>query len=85
MTLNDIELCIFANGDLLEQTFKPILEVADGSQAQIYDGVEISDDIWVALQIEQHGDGDFEDSGNRVKQIAQPLAAEGISILYCST
>lgn len=79
ITLNDIELSIFAKAGELEKVFGPLLDQVPGLS-----GLEISDELWVALQVEQHGDS-FEASGNRVKDLAQPLAAEGISILYCST
>lgn len=79
ITLNDIELSIFASDEFLEKVFGPLL---DGLAQR---GVEMSEEAWVVLQVEQHGDCDYEKSGNRVLELAQPLAAEGISILYCST
>lgn len=80
ITLNDIELSIFASAEFLEKVFGSLL-----SDSTVQEGVEISEEAWVVLQVEQHGDSDYEKSGNRVLELAQPLAAEGISILYCST
>lgn len=76
--MNDIELSIFAEGAFVDRIFGPILQGKP-------DLVEASDELWVALQVETHGDNDYENSGNRVRELAQPLAAEGISILYVST
>ena len=77
-TLNDIELSIFAEGDFVDRVFGPLLQEHPAL-------AEASDELWVALQVETHGDSDYENSGNRVRELAQPLAAEGISILYVST
>lgn len=77
ITLNDVELSIFASAQFLDKVFGPLLPNLVG--------VEITQEAWVVLQVEQHGDCDYEKSGNRVLELAEPLAAEGISILYCST
>lgn len=80
LTLNAIELSLFADRELVDRVF-PLEERQQLAQA----GVEISEDIWIALQVEQHDDDSWDSSGGRVKDISAPLAAEGISILFLST
>lgn len=46
--------------------------------------IEVSEDLWIALQVEGHDD-DGETSGIRLRDISAPLAAAGISILFLST
>ena len=75
-----MELSIFADADLIDTVFqgecKELLERS---------GVEVCEDTWIALQVEQHDDDSWEFSGGRVRDISAPLAAEGISILFLST
>ena len=75
-----MELSIFADVDLIDTVF------AGANQERLQnDGVEVSEDTWVALQVEQHDDDAWELSGGRVRDISAPLAAAGISILFLST
>lgn len=47
--------------------------------------IEISEDVWIALQVEGHDEEGDETSGIRLRDISAPLAAAGISILFLST
>jgi hypothetical protein len=80
LTLNEVELSIFADEQLVRSVF------ADKSSEHGLQGIEISEDTWLALQVESHDQDDgWETSGGRVRDISAPLAAEGISILFLST
>ncbi|GAA5913894.1 hypothetical protein JCM6882_004389 [Rhodosporidiobolus microsporus] len=48
------------------------------------DGVVVSPDLWVALEIAFGGNG-WEQAGSRVHSLSSPLAARGVSILFLST
>lgn len=80
VTLNAVELSIFADADLIDTVF-----AGEGRDLLEKGGVEVSEDVWIALQIEQHDDNSWELSGGRVRDISAPLAAAGISLLFLST
>ncbi|KAK9893925.1 hypothetical protein P389DRAFT_174849 [Cystobasidium minutum MCA 4210] len=91
LTLNAVELSIFADASLVDKVFLSDRSVAGGlgsaNAAQDIDEspeVEVSEDLWIALQVEGHED-DGETSGIRLRDISAPLAAAGISILFLST
>lgn len=81
LTLNEIELSIFADETLVKAVFGD--DAKNGIENQ---GVEVSEDTWLAMQVESHDQEDtWDTSGGRVRDISAPLAAEGISILFLST
>ncbi|GAA5830143.1 hypothetical protein JCM11251_006894 [Rhodosporidiobolus azoricus] len=55
-----------------------------GKGKAIDDGVVVSPDVWVALEIAFGGNG-WEQAGSRVQSLSSPLAARGVSILFLST
>ena len=80
ITLNEVELSIFADEELVKSMFE------GGDAGHGLSGIEVSEDTWLALQVESHDQDDgWETSGGRVRDISAPLAAEGISILFLST
>ncbi|KEI42102.1 uncharacterized protein L969DRAFT_83969 [Mixia osmundae IAM 14324] len=80
LTMNEVELSIFADTSIVDKVFARWLE-HDTSER---DSIEVGLETWVAMQVEQHGD-EWEQAGARVKEISAPLAAQGISILFLST
>lgn len=94
LTLNEVELSIFADEQLVSTIFQQQQQKQKRGKEQGEDGtdgereadVEVSEDTWLALQVESHDQEDtWETSGGRVRDISAPLAAEGISILFLST
>lgn len=90
VTLNEVELSIFADRELVTAVFGDgdcHTHPASGDDRNAHTGtkagIEISDDTWVALEVEQHDS--MMGSGIRLRDISAPLAAEGISILFLST
>lgn len=77
VSVNKIELSIFADEELIDEVFDDYDPDASG--------IEISEDTWVPLQIEQHEGNSWELSGSRIRELSAPLAAEGISLLFLST
>ena len=69
MTINDIELSLFANAALVEETFREVVDKAahssNGSTSPV-ERVEISEHVWTALQVEQHGE-DFRKFRRRIR------------------
>lgn len=90
LTLNAVELSIFADAELVDKAF--LTDRVPAGNAHRHEAVEIDDeldievseDIWIALQVEGH-DEEGETSGIRLRDISAPLAATGISILFLST
>jgi hypothetical protein len=76
LTLNAVELSLFCDDGIVEEVFSG----NDGDETLPND-FEISEDTWLALQVDQNSD----DSGLRVRDISAPLAEAGISILFLST
>ena len=80
LTLNAVELSIFADAELVDRAFlsdKAAAGSADYPAAIRADedsGIEVSDDLWVALQVEGH-DEEGETSGIRLRDISAPIAA----------
>ncbi|KAL1662358.1 hypothetical protein GGF50DRAFT_104193, partial [Schizophyllum commune] len=97
ITCNEIELSLFAEGNMLKD-FEPLARhdrqrrqrsgSGSGSSRkralQPQDLVEISIDRWNVLQIDSHSD-QLDNSGARVNELSAPIAAAGISILYQSS
>lgn len=85
-----MELSIFADAELIDKAFlsdKTLSGTAHHNEAVDIGeelDVEVSEDIWIALQVEGH-DEEGETSGIRLRDISAPLAAAGISILFLST
>lgn len=85
-----MELSIFADAELVDNAFLSDKAAAGSSDRADADenghdsGIEVSEDTWIALQVEGHDD-EGETSGIRLRDISAPLAAAGISILFLST
>lgn len=100
LCVNGVELSIFCDRKIARDVFGPKLDSADeeeergrsssvrklGEKESKKDGIVVGEETWVVLEIEfLDGEVGWANSGARVKELAKPLAEEGISILFIST